>query len=263
VDRPGLPVRQPRTLLTPAGLHHGFGLPAAIGAALALSEAEGWSCLSAMALQKRRPSRRAGSPGRRVVCVSGDGSILMNIQELATLAELDLPVAVLVFKYAQLGLCDSNRSSSITAATKPRISLLSQISPALARPLESADAASIPARSAVRTHRRARGPRPVRDRDSDSRTSQRLPDGGPRACQPSDDHEPNSPPPMLNPRRLPPRPPAPAAARTPIGNVLRDKLSMIEPLYFELRCISPGTMSHVTGLCRRGFTSRHRLCAGR
>jgi len=74
------PVRRPRTFLTSGGLGTmGFGLPAAIGAALA-------------------------APGRRVVCVSGDGSILMNIQELATLAELDLPVAVLVFNNAHLGL---------------------------------------------------------------------------------------------------------------------------------------------------------------
>jgi acetolactate synthase-1/2/3 large subunit len=58
----------------------GFGLPAAIGAALA-------------------------SPGRRVACISGDGSLLMNIQELATLADHPhLPVAVLVFNNAQLGL---------------------------------------------------------------------------------------------------------------------------------------------------------------
>jgi acetolactate synthase-1/2/3 large subunit len=74
------PFRRPRSLLTSGGLGTmGFGLPAAIGAALA-------------------------APGRRVVCVSGDGSILMNIQELATLAELDLPVAVLVFNNAHLGL---------------------------------------------------------------------------------------------------------------------------------------------------------------
>jgi acetolactate synthase-1/2/3 large subunit len=74
------PFRRPRTLLTSGGLGTmGFGLPAAIGAALA-------------------------APGRRVACVSGDGSILMNLQELATLAELDLPVAVLVFNNAQLGL---------------------------------------------------------------------------------------------------------------------------------------------------------------
>ena len=74
------PFRRPRTLLTSGGLGTmGFGLPAAIGAALA-------------------------APGRRVACVSGDGSILMNIQELATLAELDLPVAVLVFNNEHLGL---------------------------------------------------------------------------------------------------------------------------------------------------------------
>jgi len=74
------PVRRPRTFLTSGGLGTmGFGLPAAIGAALA-------------------------APGRRVVCVSGDGSILMNIQELATLAELDLPVAVVLFNNDHLGL---------------------------------------------------------------------------------------------------------------------------------------------------------------
>lgn len=74
------PFRRPRTLLTSGGLGTmGFGLPAAIGAALA-------------------------APGRRVACVSGDGSILMNIQELATLAELELPVAVCVFNNEHLGL---------------------------------------------------------------------------------------------------------------------------------------------------------------
>ena len=74
------PVRRPRGLLTSGGLGTmGFGLPAAIGAALA-------------------------APGRPVVCVTGDGSLLMNIQELATLAELGLPVTVLVFNNAQLGL---------------------------------------------------------------------------------------------------------------------------------------------------------------
>ena len=74
------PFRHPRTLLTSGGLGTmGFGLPAAIGAALA-------------------------APRRRVACVSGDGSILMNIQELATLAELGLPVAVIVFNNAHLGL---------------------------------------------------------------------------------------------------------------------------------------------------------------
>ena len=74
------PFRRSRTLLTSGGLGTmGFGLPAAIGAAIA-------------------------APGRRVICMSGDGSILMNIQELATLAELDLPVAVLILNNGHLGL---------------------------------------------------------------------------------------------------------------------------------------------------------------
>ena len=74
------PFRAPRTLLTSGGLGTmGFGLPAAIGASLA-------------------------APGRRVACVSGDGSLLMNLQELATLADLNLPVAVFVFNNARLGL---------------------------------------------------------------------------------------------------------------------------------------------------------------
>jgi acetolactate synthase-1/2/3 large subunit len=39
-----------------------------------------------------------------VVCISGDGSLLMNIQELATLAELDLDVKVIVMNNGHLGL---------------------------------------------------------------------------------------------------------------------------------------------------------------
>ena len=74
------PVSRPRTLLTSGGLGTmGFGLPAAIGAALA-------------------------HPGRRVLCLTGDGSLQMNIQELATLAELGLPVTIIVMNNGHLGL---------------------------------------------------------------------------------------------------------------------------------------------------------------
>jgi acetolactate synthase-1/2/3 large subunit len=74
------PFNAPRTLLTSGGLGTmGFGLPAAIGAALAC-------------------------PERRVVCISGDGSLLMNIQELATLADLGLDVTVIVMNNGHLGL---------------------------------------------------------------------------------------------------------------------------------------------------------------
>lgn len=74
-----LPIRRPRGLLTSGGLGSmGFGLPAAIGAAL---ESRG-----------------------RVLCISGDGSLLINIHELATLAELALPVTILLLDNRQLGL---------------------------------------------------------------------------------------------------------------------------------------------------------------
>lgn len=72
--------RKPRTFLTSGGLGTmGFGLPAAIGAALA-------------------------NPSEKVVCISGDGSILMNIQELATLRELKLNVTIVVMNNSHLGL---------------------------------------------------------------------------------------------------------------------------------------------------------------
>ncbi|NQU45356.1 biosynthetic-type acetolactate synthase large subunit [bacterium] len=74
------PFRHPRTWLTSGGLGTmGFGFPAAIGAALA-------------------------RPDRTVLCVTGDGSFLMNNQELATLAELGLNVKILLMNNGHLGL---------------------------------------------------------------------------------------------------------------------------------------------------------------
>jgi len=74
------PCRKPGTFLTSGGLGTmGFGLPAAIGAALA-------------------------APGTPVACVTGDGGLLMNIQEMATLAELGLPVKILLMDNGVLGL---------------------------------------------------------------------------------------------------------------------------------------------------------------
>ncbi len=74
------PFTWPRQWLTSGGLGTmGFGLPAAIGAALA-------------------------RPDKRVVCFSGDGSLLMNIQEMATAAELGVNVKVVLMNNAHLGL---------------------------------------------------------------------------------------------------------------------------------------------------------------
>jgi len=74
------PLRRPRQWLTSGGLGTmGFGLPAAIGAALA-------------------------EPERTVVCFTGDGSILMNVQELATAAEEGANVKIVLMNNATLGL---------------------------------------------------------------------------------------------------------------------------------------------------------------
>ncbi len=74
------PIERARQLLTSGSLGTmGFGLPAAIGAALANRD-------------------------KRIICFSGDGSIMMNVQELATLAEQDLPVTVIVLDNGALGM---------------------------------------------------------------------------------------------------------------------------------------------------------------
>lgn len=73
-------VESPGELLISSGLATmGFALPAAIAAGLA-------------------------SPGRRVVCFTGDGGLGMVLGELETLARLDLPVVVVVFDDAALSL---------------------------------------------------------------------------------------------------------------------------------------------------------------
>ena len=74
------PFIAPRQLLTSGGLGTmGFGLPAAIGASLAF-------------------------PDRPVVCFSGDGSLQMNIQELATAVEQRTPIKIVVLNNQSLGL---------------------------------------------------------------------------------------------------------------------------------------------------------------
>jgi acetolactate synthase-1/2/3 large subunit len=57
----------------------GYGLPASLGAALARL-------------------------GRSVVVVVGDGGFQMTVQELATLAELDLPVVICLINNSSLGI---------------------------------------------------------------------------------------------------------------------------------------------------------------
>jgi acetolactate synthase-1/2/3 large subunit len=70
----------PRQFLTSGGLGTmGFGLPAAIGA-------------------------KAACPDRHVVDVAGDGSIQMNIQEMATAVQSCLPVKIVILNNGYLGM---------------------------------------------------------------------------------------------------------------------------------------------------------------
>ncbi len=74
------PFSRPRTLITSGGLGTmGFGLPAAMGAALS-------------------------SPGKPVIDIAGDGSIQMNIQELATLSINRIPVKIVILNNEYLGM---------------------------------------------------------------------------------------------------------------------------------------------------------------
>lgn len=71
---------RPRTFISSGGAGTmGFGLPAAMGAQLAY-------------------------PQSRVVCVTGDGSLQMNIQEMATICGNDLPIKVMLLDNNCLGM---------------------------------------------------------------------------------------------------------------------------------------------------------------
>ena len=71
---------RPRTFLSSGGAGTmGFGFPAAIGA-------------------------QEGCPNSLVVCVAGDGSLQMNIQEMATAYEAGTPVKVLLLNNSALGM---------------------------------------------------------------------------------------------------------------------------------------------------------------
>ncbi len=71
---------RPRTFLSSGGLGTmGYGLPASMGAQFAM-------------------------PGKKVVAFAGDGSIQMNIQELATIVQNKLPIKVVILNNCYLGM---------------------------------------------------------------------------------------------------------------------------------------------------------------
>ncbi|MGZ4177099.1 MAG: biosynthetic-type acetolactate synthase large subunit [Solirubrobacteraceae bacterium] len=71
---------RPRRWINSGGLGTmGFGLPAAMGA-------------------------KVGCPDETVVCIAGDGSVQMNMQELATCAEEKIPIKVFIMNNGYLGM---------------------------------------------------------------------------------------------------------------------------------------------------------------
>ncbi len=73
-------ITHPRSWVTSGGLGTmGFCVPSAIGAQL-------------------------GQPNRQVVCITGDGSFQMNIQELATAAYHKIPIKIFLFDNGYLGM---------------------------------------------------------------------------------------------------------------------------------------------------------------
>jgi acetolactate synthase I/II/III large subunit len=71
---------QPRRWINSGGLGTmGFGLPAAMGA-------------------------KVGCPDQTVVCIAGDGSVQMNMQELATCAQEGIPIKVFIMNNGYLGM---------------------------------------------------------------------------------------------------------------------------------------------------------------
>ncbi|HHX76831.1 MAG TPA: biosynthetic-type acetolactate synthase large subunit [Firmicutes bacterium] len=71
---------RPRGLVSSGGLGTmGYGFPASLGA-------------------------QVGAPGETVICIAGDGSFQMNMQELATMAGYNLPVKVAIINNGYLGM---------------------------------------------------------------------------------------------------------------------------------------------------------------
>ncbi|MBD2783146.1 acetolactate synthase 2 catalytic subunit [Xenorhabdus sp. DI] len=100
---------QPENFITSSGLGTmGFGIPAAIGAQIA-------------------------RPQDRVICISGDGSFMMNVQELGTIKRKQLPVKLILLDNQRLGMVRQwqelffdKRYSETTLTDNPDFLMLAQ-----------------------------------------------------------------------------------------------------------------------------------------
>ncbi|MHC2994968.1 MAG: biosynthetic-type acetolactate synthase large subunit [Candidatus Atribacteria bacterium] len=101
---------QPRTFISSGGLGTmGYGLPAAIGV-------------------------KIGCPDKTVICISGDGSFQMNLQELATAINNNLAIIVIIMNNGYLGMVRqwqelffNKRYASTSLAGSPDFTKLTEI----------------------------------------------------------------------------------------------------------------------------------------
>ncbi len=113
--------QKPRSLITSGGLGTmGFGFPAALGAQIA-------------------------RPGSRVVCLDGDGSFLMTVQELATAVCHRIPVTAVILNNSALGMVRQwqtlflDKRTSETTLTLPPLDRVARSFGALGRRVERPD----------------------------------------------------------------------------------------------------------------------------
>ena len=86
-----------RRFLTSCGFGTmGFGLPSAIGAYFA-------------------------SPGTSIITITGDGSFQMNVQELATISEYNIPIKIFILNNSSLGMIESTQIKNYGKAYQSKL----------------------------------------------------------------------------------------------------------------------------------------------
>ncbi len=89
MDLVSLKPRPPRSTFYPVSMGHlGTGIPHAIGVQMA-------------------------KPDKKVICITGDGSFMFNVQELETAVRLNLPIVIIIGNNCAWGMIKSNQKNNL------------------------------------------------------------------------------------------------------------------------------------------------------